>query len=63
MNKKHGHSLNLDKELLYDYYVNKGYSLKRLADEVFFCSHPTVLNYMKLYGIERRKTGRTRKKK
>lgn len=50
--------LDLDKELLYDLYVNKGYTLKELADEIFFCSHPTILNRMKAYGIERRGTGR-----
>lgn len=50
--------LDLDKELLYDLYVNKGYTLKELADEIFFCSHPTILNRMKEYGIERRHTGR-----
>jgi hypothetical protein len=58
MRKIHSNRLELDKEKLYDYYVNKGYSLKQLAKDVFYCSHPTVLNYMKAYGIKRRGTGR-----
>jgi hypothetical protein len=58
MRKKHSNRLELDKDLLYDLYVNKGYSLKELANEVFYCSHPTIINYMKAYGIERRVTGR-----
>jgi hypothetical protein len=58
MRKIHSNRLELDKEKLYDYYVNKGYSLKQLANDVFYCSHPTVLNYMNAYGIQRRPTGR-----
>jgi hypothetical protein len=61
MKKKHGNYLDLDKETLYDYYVNKGYDLKKIANEVFFCSHPTILNYMKAYDIPRRKIGRRKK--
>jgi len=58
MRKTHSNRLDLDKEKLYDYYVNKGYSLKELANEVFYCSHPTIINYMNAYDIPKRGTGR-----
>lgn len=60
MKKRNAGYIEIDKETLYDLYVNKGKTLSYIAKFVMYCSHPTVINRMKEYNIPRReaKTGR-----
>lgn len=50
--------LHIDKDELYDLYVNKDYSIKMLAELKYFCSHVTIINRMKEHGIPRREVKR-----
>lgn len=56
--RKRSHYIPIDKDELYDLYWNKGYSLKMLAEAKYFCSHPTLINRMKEFGIPRKKKQR-----
>jgi hypothetical protein len=56
--KRYSSYIKIDKDELYDLYWNKGFSLKMLCEEKYFCSHATIINRMKEYGIPRREVKR-----
>lgn len=59
--KRNAGFIHIDKDTLYELYWIQGLSLKKIAQS-FFVSHPTIINRMNDYGIERKRTGRYEKK-
>jgi DNA-binding Lrp family transcriptional regulator len=53
MKKRNTNYIDIDINKLKKLYVDEGYTISYLADYVFFCSHPTLLNRMKEHGIKR----------
>ena len=50
---RRSHYIQIDVEKLKKLYVDERYTLAYLADYVFFCSYPTLLNRIKEYNIKR----------
>lgn len=48
--------LNLDKDVLYDLYINKKLTSNEIA-EIFKCSSKAVRNYLQMFGIKIRQNG------
>ena len=48
--------LNIDKETLYDLYINKKLTSKECA-EIFGCTSKSIRNYLSLYDIPIRQNG------
>lgn len=48
--------LNLDRETLYDLYINQQYTSKEIV-EIFGCTSKSIRNYLTKYGIPVRQNG------